>query len=51
MWTYRPNGDHPDDGYILISPDDREIGIINAEADAKNLCELLNDGLKFRKFK
>ena len=48
-WTYRPNGGHPDDGYFLVSPAARDVGLIETEADAKCLVDLLNFGLVERR--
>lgn len=45
-WTYKY--DDVMDFFVLVSPAGRRIGEIDERADAISLCDLLNDGLKFR---
>ena len=49
MWTYLQNNpDSIEDGFRLVSPAEREVGIIDNEVDAKNIVDLLNEALQAR---
>lgn len=48
-WQYRKGGDPPDDGYLLVSPADRVVGLAYREDDAKRLVDLLNFGMLQRR--
>lgn len=49
MWSYTWNNEGvEEDGFMLVSPADREVGMIDNKVDAEEIVAMLNEALAAR---